>query len=73
MSVRSTNVYEERALGVYEAADPELTTDDEPAYKGARHEVFREVRYSFMCVSAYRPASISCGTSGANSPLTSGP
>ncbi|EIW72701.1 hypothetical protein TREMEDRAFT_11924, partial [Tremella mesenterica DSM 1558] len=40
MSVRSTNVYEERALGVYHASDPELTSEDEPAFQGARGEVF---------------------------------
>ncbi|WWC60632.1 uncharacterized protein I303_103206 [Kwoniella dejecticola CBS 10117] len=40
MSVRSTNVYEEKALGVYEAEDPITASDDEPEFKGKRHEVF---------------------------------
>ncbi|WVQ85711.1 hypothetical protein IAT38_007877 [Cryptococcus sp. DSM 104549] len=40
MSVRSTNVYEERALGVYEHDDPETASEDEPQFKGRRHEVF---------------------------------
>ncbi|WVQ65241.1 uncharacterized protein L199_003414 [Kwoniella botswanensis] len=40
MSVRSTNVYEEKALGVYEADDPDTLGEDEPEFKGRRHEVF---------------------------------
>ncbi|WVQ96961.1 hypothetical protein IAU59_004070 [Kwoniella sp. CBS 9459] len=40
MSVRSTNVYEERALGVYEHEDPDTLTEDEPQFQGRRHEVF---------------------------------
>ncbi|WVF71000.1 hypothetical protein IAT40_005796 [Kwoniella sp. CBS 6097] len=40
MSVRSTNVYEERALGVYEHEDPDTLSEDEPQFKGRRHEVF---------------------------------
>ena len=53
MSVRSTNVYEERgkecdtdlaltiALGVYEPEDPTISTETEPAFQGKKHEVFR--------------------------------
>ncbi|WVQ71337.1 hypothetical protein IAR50_000865 [Cryptococcus sp. DSM 104548] len=40
MSVRSTNVYEERALGVYEEDDPATSSDAEPELKGGRGEVF---------------------------------
>ncbi|KAK8865627.1 hypothetical protein IAR55_000772 [Kwoniella newhampshirensis] len=40
MSVRSTNVYEEQALGVYDHEDPDMTSEDEPEFKGRRHEVF---------------------------------
>ncbi|ODO07626.1 potassium ion transporter [Cryptococcus wingfieldii CBS 7118] len=40
MSVRSTNVYEERALGVYEEDDPSTSSDAEPELKGGRGEVF---------------------------------
>ncbi|WWC88191.1 uncharacterized protein L201_003096 [Kwoniella dendrophila CBS 6074] len=40
MSVRSTNVYEERALGVYEEEDPDTLSEDEPEFKGKRHEIF---------------------------------
>ncbi|OCF43255.1 potassium ion transporter [Kwoniella heveanensis CBS 569] len=40
MSVRSTNVYEERALGVYEHEDPDTLSEDEPQFKGRRPEVF---------------------------------
>ncbi|WWC68336.1 uncharacterized protein I206_102261 [Kwoniella pini CBS 10737] len=40
MSVRATNVYEEKALGVYEAEDPDTASKDEPEFKGKRHEVF---------------------------------
>lgn len=38
MSIRSTNVYEERSLGVYEHDDVET---DEPTLKGGKTEVFR--------------------------------
>jgi len=40
MSIRSTNVYEERSLGVYEVDD---TPADEPALQGDKSEVFRYV------------------------------
>ncbi|WVW80474.1 hypothetical protein I302_102456 [Kwoniella bestiolae CBS 10118] len=40
MSVRSTNVYEEKALGVYEQDDTDTLGEDEPEFKGRRHEVF---------------------------------
>ncbi|OWZ63019.1 hypothetical protein AYX15_04941 [Cryptococcus neoformans] len=40
MSVRSTNVYEERALGVYEHDDPDTSGEDEPQFKGHSREVF---------------------------------
>ncbi|OXG99955.1 hypothetical protein C370_07377 [Cryptococcus neoformans A1-35-8] len=40
MSVRSTNVYEERALGIYEEDDPSTSSDAEPEIKGGRGEVF---------------------------------
>lgn len=43
MSIRSTNVYEERSLGVYEVDD---TPADEPALQGDKSEVFRYVPYS---------------------------
>jgi len=38
MSIRSTNVYEERSLGVYE---PDDTPADEPTLVGDKSEVFR--------------------------------
>ncbi|KIR43206.1 potassium ion transporter [Cryptococcus deuterogattii 99/473] len=40
MSVRSTNVYEERALGVYEHDDLDTSSEDEPQFKGHGREVF---------------------------------
>ncbi|WWD18193.1 hypothetical protein CI109_102642 [Kwoniella shandongensis] len=40
MSVRSTNVYEEQALGVYDHEDPETSSEDEPEFKGPKREVF---------------------------------
>lgn len=43
MSVRSTNVYEEQALGVYEPEDPSSGGESEPAFQGDRTEVFRLV------------------------------
>jgi len=42
MSIRSTNVYEERSLGVYE---PDETPADEPTLVGDKSEVFRYVPY----------------------------
>jgi hypothetical protein len=53
MSVRSTNVYEERgehrhvettltvALGVYKSEDSDTSSETEPAFQGKKHEVFR--------------------------------
>ncbi|CAD6578645.1 MAG: hypothetical protein TREMPRED_002239 [Tremellales sp. Tagirdzhanova-0007] len=40
MSVRSTNVYEEGALGVYKHQDPEYGSDEEPQFQGRRGEIF---------------------------------
>ena len=40
LSVRSTNVYEERSLGVFEQDDGELDEDNEPSYQGKRSHVF---------------------------------
>ncbi|WVR05584.1 hypothetical protein IAU60_002603 [Kwoniella sp. DSM 27419] len=40
MSVRSTNVYEEQALGVYEHDASATLGEDEPQFKGRKHEVF---------------------------------
>lgn len=41
MSIRSTNVYEERSLGVYEHDD---VPADEPTLQGDKREIFRSVQ-----------------------------
>jgi hypothetical protein len=40
MSIRSTNVYEERSLGVFEHNE---ASEDEPTLHGDKSEVFRSV------------------------------
>ena len=40
LSVRSTNVYEERSLGVFEEDNGELDEDNEPSYRGKQSEAF---------------------------------
>jgi len=40
MSIRSTNVYEERSLGVFEQKE---VNEDEPTLHGDKSEVFRSV------------------------------